>query len=122
MKVDGRPIDTLYGHGFSMCVNTPYRERLFRLILEIAERGVDVIFLDGPAYYPGACYCRYCRNEFEKEYGLSVSIREDWRDPVWRKFVMFRYNSIARFLKDGQRVLKDKGFGALLYSNNSGQV
>ncbi len=43
-------------------MNTPYRDRMFKLILEIAERGVDVIFLDGPAYYPGACYCKHCRS------------------------------------------------------------
>ncbi|MEM3956662.1 MAG: beta-galactosidase trimerization domain-containing protein [Thermoproteota archaeon] len=122
VKSDGKPIDTLYGHGFSMCVNTPYRDRMFKLILEIAERGVDVIFLDGPAYYPGACYCKHCRSMFEQEHGFPIPVREDWRDPAWRSFVIFRYNSIARFLKDGQRKLREKGFETLLYSNNSGQV
>jgi len=122
VKADGKPIDTLYGHGFSMCVNTPYRDRMFKLILEIAERGVDVIFLDGPAYYPGACYCRHCRSMFEHEHGFPIPIREDWRDPTWRKFVIFRYHSVARFLKDGQRKLRERGFETLLYSNNSGQV
>ncbi len=105
-----------------MCVNTPYRDRMFKLILEIAERGVDVIFLDGPAYYPGACYCKHCRSMFEQEHGFPVPVREDWRNPAWRRFMIFRYNSIARFLKDGQRKLREKVFEALLYSNNSGQV
>lgn len=122
VKADGNPIDTLYGHGFSMCVNTSYRERMFKLILEVARRGVDVIFLDGPAYYPGACYCKDCRAAFRAENGAEAPTREDWGDPLWRKFVLFRYKSIAKFLKDGTRLLRQAGFNSLLYSNNSSQV
>ncbi|MGB9760725.1 MAG: beta-galactosidase trimerization domain-containing protein, partial [Thermoproteota archaeon] len=122
VKANGKPIDTLYGHGYSMCVNTSYRDRMFKLILEVAERGVDVIFLDGPAYYPGACYCKACREKFEEEYGFPIPAHENWSDSKWRKFVLFRYRSIARFLKDAQNLLKEKGFEVLLYSNNSGQV
>ncbi len=121
-KADGKPIDTLYGHGYSMCVNTPYRDRMFKLILEVAQRGVDVIFLDGPAYYPGACYCDHCKEKFEQEHGFPIPVREDWRDLRWRRFVMFRYHSIARFLTDGQKLLRQNALESLLYSNNSGQV
>jgi len=122
VKVDGSPIDTLYGHGYTMCVNSPYRDRMFRLIVGVATRGVDVVFLDGPAYYPGACYCDNCRKAFKVESGHDLPAREDWTDPLWRKFVMFRYRSIAKFLKDGTQALRDAGLNALLYSNNSSQV
>ena len=122
IKVDGSPIDTLYGHGYTMCVNSAYRDRMFKLIVEVAKRGVDVVFLDGPAYYPGACYCESCRKAFRAEHGRDLPAKEDWADPAWRTFVMFRYRSIARFLKDGKRALKDAGLDSLLYSNNSSQV
>ena len=122
VKADGSPIDTLYGHGYSMCVNTSYRERMFKLISEVASRGVDVVFLDGPAYYPGACYCPDCRTAFRAENGTEPPTKEDWKDPLWRKFVLFRYRSIAKFLKDGTRVLRQAGLSSLLYSNNSSQV
>lgn len=122
VRPDGSPIDTLYGHGYTMCVNSAYRDRMFRLIVEVARRGVDVVFLDGPAYYPGACHCDSCRDAFKAEQGHDLPTREDWTDPLWRKFVMFRYRSIARFLKDGTRALSDAGLSSLLYSNNSSQV
>jgi len=122
VKADGSPIDTLYGHGYSMCVRTSYRERMFQLIREVAERGVDVVFLDGPAYYPGACYCDDCRNEFRSKTGEELPTREDWDNPSWRKFVLFRYHSIAEFLEDGTRTLRERGIKSLLYSNNSSQV
>lgn len=122
IKADGSPIDTLYGHGYSMCVNTSYRDKIYTLIREIADREVDVIFLDGPAYYPGACYCASCAGRFREEYGFDLPAREDWRNPKWRRFVMFRYHSIARFLEQGQDVLREGGYKSLLYSNNSGQV
>lgn len=122
VKADGSPIDTLYGHGYSMCVNTSYRQRMFKLILEVASRGVDVVFLDGPAYYPGACYCPDCRAAFRAENGTELPMKEDWKDPLWRKFVLFRYRSIAKFLKEGTQILRQAGLNSLLYSNNSSQV
>jgi len=122
VKADGKPIDTLYGHGFSMCVNSSYRDRMFRLITEIANRGVDVIFLDGPAYYPGACYCPDCCRNFAEDRGVDPPTKEDWADKTWKEFVMFRYGSIAKFLKDATRALRDEGLETILYSNNSSQV
>jgi len=81
VKADGSPIDNLYWHGYSMCVNTGYRDRMARLVLDVAERGVGIIFLDGPAYYPGACYCKSCRDKFHELYGEKIPTVEDWRNP-----------------------------------------
>jgi len=119
---DGRPMDKLYGRGYTMCVNTSYRDRMFRMIREVARQGVDLIFLDGPAYYPGCCYCSYCRGKFRERYGEEIPMKEDWRDPLWRKFVRFRYESIRDFLVDAHRVLKEEGFKTWIYSNTSGQT
>lgn len=109
VKADGRPVDNLYGHGYSMCVNTGYRDRMIRLVVEVAKRGVDIVFLDGPAYYPGSCYCRACRRKFYDLYGEDVPEREDWENPTWRRFVKFRYRSLRDFLLDIHRALELEG-------------
>jgi len=31
---------------------------MINLAAEVASRGVDIIFFDSPAYYPGACCCK----------------------------------------------------------------
>jgi len=122
IRSDESSIDNLYGHGYSMCVNTGYRDRIIDIILEVARRGVDIIFLDGPAYYPGACYCKKCRELFMKEYGANIPLNEDWKDPLWRRFVRFRYKSLNNFLIDAGKALRRNGFKTLLYSNTSGQT
>ena len=122
IKADGSSIDNLYGHGYSMCVNTDYKERMVKLVLDVAKRGVDIIFLDGPAYYPGACYCNSCKEKFYEIYGEDIPKEEDWNDPLWRRFIKFRYRSLANFLVSLQRALQSSGFKTLLYSNTSGQT
>ena len=122
VKADGRPVDNLYGHGYSMCVNTGYRDRMIKLILEVAKRGVDIIFLDGPAYYPGACYCKACREKFYDLYGEDIPVKENWDNPLWRRFVKFRYKSLREFLVDVQKALEKEGLKTLVYSNTSGQT
>ncbi len=122
IKSDGSPVDNLYGHGYSMCVNTGYRDRMFKIITDVAARGVDIVFLDGPAYYPGACYCDACRRKFYELYGMDMPTEEDWKNPAWRRFVQFRYRSIRDFLVDAQKAIREAGYKSMLYSNTSGQT
>ncbi len=122
VKADGSPINNLYGHGYSMCVNTSYRDRMIKFVLEVASRGVDIIFLDGPAYYPGACYCKACKKKFYEIYGDDIPEKEDWNNRLWRRFVKFRYQSLANFLIDIKKALRNAGYKTLIYSNTSGQT
>lgn len=58
-KRDGSPLTGLYGGGgTSLCANTPWRDWTLGLIDEMTSAyEVDGIFLDGPAFFEGTCYC-----------------------------------------------------------------
>lgn len=117
---DGKILQGLYGgKGSSWCVNSPWRDYLFEMVEELAKNyEIDGIFLDGPSFYYGTCYCQYCQNKFEKRYGIEMPTEEKRTDPSWEKFIDFRYDSIAEFLRDVNKSLKRHRPNAPLYMNS----
>jgi len=108
---DGQPVG-------GPCMNSPYREQLFRMIRDVAQFEVDGIFLDGPVVRQGACYCPYCRAQFQQAYGEALPTKEDVHDPLWHRFMDFRYDTIANCLRDARAALKEVRPEALLYMNS----
>jgi hypothetical protein len=120
---DGEPLKGLYGsEGGSCCVNSPgYREWCFKTIRELADKyPIDGIFLDGPTFAYETCYCGHCRLKFRDNYGVEIPEKEDWRSPIWRKFIEFRYDSIAEFLRGCEKALKEIKPESVIYMNSSG--
>ncbi len=120
-RMDGSFIDNLYGFRVGPCVNSPYREWAINRVREIGESfEIDGIFLDGPCYYPGACYCDFCREKFIEKYDEELPVWESWKDPAWAKFLEFRYESIAEFLRDAKEALGEARPNAIIYMNSNG--
>jgi hypothetical protein len=120
VNADGKIIDNLYGSGNAPCVNSPWREWSFQGIRDLASYDIDGIFLDGPIFVPGACYCKSCQEKFRQKHGLELPRKEDWRNPAWRKFIEFRYESIAEYLHDARKTLKEVKPDAIIYMNCTG--
>jgi len=122
LQVDsrGRIVDYLYGSGCAPCVNSSWREWSFQGIRDLAKYEIDGIFLDGPIFAPGACYCKNCRKLFMDKYGMDLPKFEDWKNPAWRHFIEFRYESIARYLRDAEKALKEVRPEAIIYMNCTG--
>ncbi|HOQ81696.1 MAG TPA: hypothetical protein PLL89_01390 [bacterium] len=118
---DGTPYGRkhpLYGNGTTFCVNSPWREWAFDMIQEVMKTGVDGCFLDGPVIYPGACYCKYCREKFKMFSGENMlPIFSDWKDPLWKKFAEFRSQSWADFMKDATNAAKNVNSEAVMFLN-----
>jgi len=112
-------VHPLYGNGTTFCINSPWRDWAFALIRETAKTGVDGIFLDGPVVYPDCCYCKYCQEKFEKRYGKPIP-KEDWLDETWKDFLEFREDSMAEFLRDAQRSLKEINPEGVIFLNDGG--
>ncbi len=105
LLADGTPYGRahpLYGSGTTMCVNSPWRDWAFELVRETMRTGLDGCFLDGPVVFSGACYCEACRARFRKQYGADIPEVEDWADPRWKQFIVFREDSMARFLSEAR--------------------
>lgn len=120
VDAEGKTIDNLYGSGNAPCVNSPWRGWSFQGIEDLASYDIDGIFLDGPIFVPGACYCKSCQEKFRQKYGLDMPRKEDWTDPTWRKFIEFRYDSIAEYLRDAEKTLKKVKRDAIIYMNSTG--
>lgn len=120
VDVRGRIISNLYGSGNAPCVNSPWREWSLQGIRDLASYDIDGIFLDGPIFVPEACYCEKCQEKFRDKYGFKIPRQEDWKNPAWRAFIEFRYNSIADYLKDAEKTLKDIKPNAVIYMNSNG--
>ncbi len=120
VNAGGKIIDNLYGSGNAPCVNSSWREWSFQGIKDLAAYDIDGIFLDGPIVAPGACYCKSCQEGFKRGYGLELPRVEDWKNPAWRKFIDFRYDSIAEYLRDAEKALKLLKPEAIIYMNCTG--
>ncbi len=123
LLADGTPYGRqfpLYGDGTTMCVNSGWRDFAYDMIEEAMKTGIDGVFLDGPVVYPGCCYCDACRRKFKEQYGADIPTEEDWRNPLWKKFLRFRERSMAEFLRgarDRVRKVNPRG-GIFLNAGN----
>lgn len=107
----------LYGNGTTLCVNSGWRDWATGLIAEAMKTGIDGIFLDGPLFYPGCCYCEDCRAKFLKHHGADIPLVEDWSDPMWARFIDFRARSLAEFMADGRAAAKSVNPDAVAFLN-----
>jgi hypothetical protein len=84
-----------------MCYNSPYRDYLFAQVREVLTNyEVDGIYFD---QLPAACYCSYCQEKFERQYGIPMPMDPQWKvtDP-W--FVLSGTDSPqAELLEEFQR-------------------
>ncbi|MEN6358404.1 MAG: alpha-amylase family protein [Armatimonadota bacterium] len=107
----------LYGSGSTFCVNSSWRDWAFELIREAMATGIDGVFLDGPIFFPGCCYCESCREQFSSEYKTDIPTVEDWSNPDWIRFVGFRSRSLARFLKDCRQAVRSVNPDGVVFLN-----
>mgnify|MGYP000079446973 CR=1 FL=1 len=86
-----------------MCINSPFIDHVKKEVLEALELGVDGIFLDSFRYQPDperACYCKWCREAFKREYGFDMPVEPDWSDSRWRKLWDWRYKIVVKRIKE----------------------
>ncbi len=114
-KAYGR-VHPLYGKGTTFCVNGPWREWAFSMMREAMKTGVDGLFLDGPVLFPDCCYCAACQRLFQEKYHQPIPT-EDWTNPLWREFLEFREDSVARFLADAQKAVRSVNPAGVVFLN-----
>jgi len=51
-----------------ICANSPYRHYITTRLVELAERGIDMIYFDS-WHMPSVCTCRFCGAAFEEQTG-----------------------------------------------------
>ena len=86
-----------------LCLNSPYRDFVHSLLVEMIEIGVDGFHVDmvdqgfGPPY---GCFCTTCKADFAKQFpGEAMPTGISW-DGAWDRMLEFRYETSARFERD----------------------
>lgn len=113
----GKPLDNIYSTGTSFCTNSPWREWCFQIVRDLLKYPVDGIFYDGPVYFPETCYCRYCREKFQKLHGRPMPSKAARKGKAFRELVDFQAATLAEFLRDTQRIIKSANPEVAFYMN-----
>ncbi len=92
-----------------LCPNDPvYREIVMEDMRKLASTGVDGVWIDVPKFQcdfgdwedEWACHCEDCKALFKAETGYEISDTVDWSSPAWRRWIVWRQEKIACFIKD----------------------
>jgi hypothetical protein len=81
-----------------LCHNTGYRDYLLGMIREVAENydvagfHLDMLNMDFGGL---SCYCDICGKLFHEQTGQELPTAPS-TDPIWRKFLEFRYKTVER--------------------------
>ncbi|MBR3742949.1 MAG: beta-galactosidase [Clostridia bacterium] len=98
-----------YNGYVSVCPNSAYQqERKLDIIREVlSDLPFDGVFfnmssfmvMDYSGVYHGPCHCENCKRLFREQYGEEIPMRDDPRDPVYRKYMSFK-NACTKAHKD----------------------
>ena len=123
IKDDGKPIEDVYNVDSSFCINSPWREEVFQTLRKLASYPIDGVFYDGPIFFSGTCHCKSCQALFNELYHKDIPSKKDLSSKqettAWKELIDFQSDSIARFLKDSNKILKDLNPQILLYMNGN---
>jgi hypothetical protein len=123
IKDNGNPIEDVYNVDSSFCINSPWREEVFRTLKKLASYEIDGVFYDGPIFFSATCHCESCKKLFNQKYLREMPSKSDLSSEKgssgWREIIEFQSDSIANFLRQSNKILKEINPGILLYMNGN---
>jgi hypothetical protein len=85
-----------------MSLYSSYVETLIARIRRVAATGVDGLWIDVPLFNDiGAAWADLSPKaaaKFRADTGMPAPTKVDWTDPVWRRWIAWRYDEIAGFV------------------------
>ncbi len=123
IKDDGRPIEDVYSVDSSFCINSPWREEVFKTLRTLSAYNIDGIFYDGPIFFAGTCHCGSCGSLYHDRYGRDLPSKTKLStgsdNSSWHDLLEFQSDSIETFLRESNRILKNARSSILLYMNGN---
>jgi uncharacterized membrane protein YgcG len=87
-----------------MSPESPYKEYFISRVQKIAATGIDGLWADVPLFndisVKWAGFNPYAIAKFQADTGLEAPEAEDWTNPTWRRWIAWRHQEIAQFLRD----------------------
>ena len=82
----------------SSCCSGAYTEFMIAHLKEVLSRyRISGIWVDGECWGAKLCWCRKCREQFRREYGISTP--EKRTDPGWAEFLEFHRQRFVRHVQ-----------------------
>ena len=120
---DGKPIEDVYSVDSSFCINSPWREEVFGTLRKLAAFEIDGVFYDGPIFFSKTCHCESCKKQFKQKYLRDMPSKSGLSSTPaskeWNELIEFQSDSIAIFLRESNRILKEINPDILLYMNGN---
>jgi hypothetical protein len=112
-------------HNHFACFNSPYGEQLKDFCVEVVnDIGFDGIWFDGCYQFGPAddgfrwtCCCEYCAKKFKDATGYNIPQVVNWKDPVFHKYIKWRYSVFMDYWKDLSDYVRLKNKTALITYN-----
>ncbi|MFQ6083982.1 MAG: hypothetical protein ACE5WD_11595 [Candidatus Aminicenantia bacterium] len=125
--IDGRPA-VFYGsiafwigpydEDVWLCPNDPrYKKIWTNWVIRLTETGIDGLYIDVPFFISNfgedwneqwACHCSDCANLFFSQTGYHIPSQINWNNPIWRKWMVWRYQQITNFINTIRKIAKGK--------------
>ncbi|MCK5757702.1 MAG: beta-galactosidase trimerization domain-containing protein [Clostridiales bacterium] len=102
-----------YGNQYLICINSPWMDEYLKNLIKLCNHKLDGLFLDGPLFAQGGCYCEYCQTKFKKAYGREIF------DAEYNEYLEFRANSVTDMIKATYETKEERNPDIKLYINNS---
>jgi hypothetical protein len=103
-----------------LCMNSPHANQVLTRLLELVDMGADGFYFDYVHMPKDGCWCDACRKRFRGETGLAPPPAANPRDPVYRRFVDFKNETIERtFLRWRQALHGRNPEAVLLIGSNT---
>ncbi|WP_430231951.1 family 10 glycosylhydrolase [Nitrosomonas communis] len=87
-----------------MSPQSPYKDYFLDRVRKIAATGIDGLWLDVPLFndigVDWAGFDPYAIAKFKADTGLDAPVAENWTDSTWRRWIAWRRQEIALFLRD----------------------
>ncbi|MBI4027781.1 MAG: beta-galactosidase trimerization domain-containing protein [Verrucomicrobia bacterium] len=116
VRRDGSTIEDLYGVETAFCVNSPWRDWVRAVCLDLCKYPVNGIFFDGPCLYRDACYCRHCRELYRQQHGTEMPPKQPGHAEL-RQLAFFQAESLRGFFEYCNQAIKATRPDVALYGN-----
>lgn len=103
-----------------------YRQLSLARVREMASTGIDGLWVDTvylqhsigehEDLWPSTDACS--ATAFQSATGLSVPTQEDWEDPLWRRWIVWRHEQMTDYLFAVKQAARDVNPGLLFFEEN----